>query len=237
MVAESLQAFPHLSPSQSIRERYAVAFSDPRQVNRRSKNLFDRVFGGFALAVALPGAIILLLIHAILCALFESERGPILVSFNAISQGKLFRKFKFRVVRQSHVDTSAALAGDWRAYAAEWDPRCRTYLGRFLKKYYLDELPQILNIALGHMSFVGPRPLAVHHYHRDLSQGNVHRKIIKAGLFGPSQAQKGKTQYGVPDEEYKYLDAVMRMSAGRLLLYDIKLVFLGLVRVAEGKGL
>jgi hypothetical protein len=56
-------------------------------------------------------------------------------------------------------------------------------------------------------------------------------------LFGASQALKGTPRYGVQDEEYKYLDAVVRMPAGRLFFYDLKLILFGLIRVAEGKGL
>jgi lipopolysaccharide/colanic/teichoic acid biosynthesis glycosyltransferase len=87
------------------------------------------------------------------------------------------------------------------------------------------------------MSLVGPRPLALHHYQRDQDQGNIHRSAIKAGLFGPSQALKGTVHYGDQEEEYKYLDAVLHMPAGQLLLYDLKLICLGLFRAAQGKGL
>jgi len=141
------------------------------------------------------------------------------------------------VVRRAHINAAAAMDGDWHAYAAEWDPACRTLLGHFLKKFYLDEIPQLINVVLGHMSLVGPRPLAPHHYQRDCAQGNIQRRVIKAGLFGPSQAHKGTAQYGQQEDEYKYLDAVLRMPAGGLLLYDLKLICSGLFRVAQGKGL
>nr|WP_249803754.1 sugar transferase [Bradyrhizobium zhengyangense] len=226
-----------MPPSEDIRERYAFFFREALQVDRWSKNLFDRSIGAVALIAALPAALVILMAHIVLSTLLESERGPILVGYDAVSQGRVFRKLKFRVVRQSHVDSLAAAAGDWRAYAGEWNPNCRSLLGCFLKQFYLDELPQLFNIALGQMSFVGPRPLAVDHYHRDLRQGNVHRKLLKAGLFGPSQALKGTTKYGAQDEEYKYLHAVAQMSAVGLLCYDIKLILRGLVTVAEGKGL
>ncbi|MGX4771134.1 sugar transferase [Bradyrhizobium guangdongense] len=182
-------------------------------------------------------ALVILATHIFMCMFFESERGPLLISYSAVSKGRLFRKYKFRVVRQCYVDGAAAAAGEWRAYAAEWDPKCRTYLGQFLKRYYLDELPQLLNIVSGEMSFVGPRPLAIHHYRRDLEQGNVHRTLLTAGLFGPSQALKGTTRYGNQDDEYKYLDAVMHSPALSLVSYDLKLIALGLLRAAEGKGL
>lgn len=237
MVAEPQQAFPHLPPSRRIRERFSHVFDRACQTDRWSKNAFDRVGGALALISVMPFFLAIVIAHTVLSALFSSERGPLLVSYKAVSRGAIFRKYKFRVVKRSQIDFDAAALGDWHAYAAEWDPGCRTCLGSFLKRFYLDEVPQLLNVVLGQMSLVGPRPLAVHHYQRDLFQGNVHRKLLKAGLFGPSQALKGTRLYGEQDEEYKYLDAVMRMSATGLLCYDVKLIGLGLIRVAEGKGL
>jgi len=236
MAVEPELAFPHLPPSPSIRARYAELFEREPQAERWSKTVFDRLVGALAILVMLPLGCAIFIAHVLLSALFASERGPLFTSYDAISKGATFRKYKFRVVRQSYIDASAASAGDWHAYAAEWQPERRTYLGAFLKKFYLDELPQLLNVVLGEMSLVGPRPLACHHYRRDLSQGNIHRKLLKAGLFGPSQALKGTHLYGTQDEEYRYLDAVSRMSAVRLFCYDVKLICLGLVRVTEGAG-
>jgi lipopolysaccharide/colanic/teichoic acid biosynthesis glycosyltransferase len=235
MDAEPVQAFPHLPPSPTIRLRYARFFEFGATDERSAKVAFDRIVGSLALLGAVPIVCLILAAHAFISLFFPEERGSLLVSYSAISRGVVFRKLKFRTIRRAHIDTS--VEGDWRAYSAEWTPGCRTYLGHFLKSCYLDELPQLLNVVSGQMSLVGPRPLADHHYQRDLAQGNVHRKLLKAGLFGPSQALKGTQFYGQQDEEYRYLDAVNRMPAARLILYDIKLICLGLLRVAQGRGL
>jgi lipopolysaccharide/colanic/teichoic acid biosynthesis glycosyltransferase len=237
MASEPPQAFPHVPPSSIVREKYGHLFHHADPADRPSKNAFDLVVGFVALLATSPLFLAIAIAHGILSMISPHERGPLMVSYKAVSKGKVFRKYKLRVVRRNHINASAALDNDWHAYAAEWDPSCRTLLGSFLKKFYLDELPQLVNVAAGQMSLVGPRPLALHHYERDFAQGNIQRRMIKAGLFGPSQALKGTTRYGQQDDEYDYLDAVLRMPAGQLLLYDVKLICLGLFRVAQGKGL
>ncbi|WP_027518273.1 sugar transferase [Bradyrhizobium sp. WSM1417] len=237
MASEPTQAFPHLAPTQAVRESYGELFLDHQVPNRPAKEAFDRLVGGTVLLAVAPVVLAIAIAHAFLATILPSERGPLLISYTAVSRGLKFQKYKFRVVRRAHVDSAAALARDWHAYAAEWDPARRTLLGHVLKKFYLDEIPQLINVVLGNMSLVGPRPLALHHYERDCAQGNIQRAAIKAGLFGPSQALKGTPRYGEQDDEYKYLHAMKSMPPGRLILYDLRLIGLGMLRVAQGKGL
>jgi len=91
----------------------------------------------------------------------------------AVSAGKVFQKYKIRLIKEKYIDQEGAKRGDWLAYSAEWTPDSRTHVGQFAKKFYLDELPQFYSVLRGDMSIVGPRPLAVLHYERDRQQGNV----------------------------------------------------------------
>ena len=109
------------------------------------KRLFDIVF-------SLKGLIILSPIFLIVALLIKlTSKGP--VFYRGIRVGKdnkLFKIFKFRTM----VENAEAYGG---FCTAADDPRL-TKIGKVLKKYKLDELPQLVNVFLGEMSFVGPRP-------------------------------------------------------------------------------
>ena len=79
-------------------------------------------------------------------------------SYNAVSQGKVFPKYKIRLIKTKYIEPEGAKRGDWIAYSAEWNEDSRTIVGAFVKKFYLDEIPQFWNILKGDMSLVGPRP-------------------------------------------------------------------------------
>jgi lipopolysaccharide/colanic/teichoic acid biosynthesis glycosyltransferase len=237
-MSEPTPAFPYIPPDAGMLLRFETVFScaiPPR--DRLVKLAFDKAFGFLALIAVLPVLIIIYVSHFCIGIIAPDQRGRLLISYSAMSKGKAFPKYKFRVVKEAYIDKQAALRGDWQAYSAEWRADSHTYLGVYLKMFYLDELPQLVNILLGHMSVVGPRPLAKHHYERDLLQGNVYRKVLKAGLFGPSQALKGTDTYGSPEEEYKYVASYLKLSGLALLCCDIGLICRGLRVVAEGKGL
>jgi len=109
------------------------------------KRLFDIVFSLFGLILISP----LLLVVAVLIKI--SSPGPVFYRGERIGRsGKSFRIFKFRtMVADAENLGGPSTAGD--------DPRL-TKIGNFLKKYQLDELPQLINVMAGDMSLVGPRP-------------------------------------------------------------------------------
>ena len=135
------------------------------------KWLFDRVFSLLGLIVLCP----LLLIVALLIRL-KMPGGPVLFRQKRVGKdGKLFTMVKFRSMSVAHGGSSVSVAGESRI----------TPLGAKLRKYKLDELPELWNVLVGDMSFVGPRP-DVPGY-ADKLQGSD-RVILKLrpGITGPA---------------------------------------------------
>lgn len=113
------------------------------------KRFYDIVFS----IVGLP--FFLLLFIPIAIAIKTEDKGPVFYCGERLGKkGKTFKMFKFRSMKQNAPDIRLA---DGSTYNSENDPRV-TRIGKFLRKTSLDEIPQILNIFLGHMSFIGPRP-------------------------------------------------------------------------------
>lgn len=109
------------------------------------KNLFDKIFSCLGVCTLAP----LFLFVAILIK-FE-DRGPVFYRGVRIGQyGRPFRVFKFRTMVLNAENQGASSTSDD-------DPRI-TQIGKWLRKYKLDELPQLINVLRGEMSFVGPRP-------------------------------------------------------------------------------
>ena len=86
------------------------------------------------------------------------------------------------------------------------------------------------------MSIVGPRPLAVIHYERDLEQGNVTRKLLKGGLLGLGHINKGTSEMGNPRYEYEYIDKYIKKSSFQLMLLDIWIINKGIALMMRGGG-
>ena len=74
-----------------------------------------------------------------------------------VSGGKKMKKWKLRLIKTKYIEPEGAARHDWIAFSSEWSSESRTYVGSFVKKWYLDELPQLINIILGDMNWVGPR--------------------------------------------------------------------------------
>jgi lipopolysaccharide/colanic/teichoic acid biosynthesis glycosyltransferase len=119
----------------------------------------------------------------IAAAIWLEDRGPVFFCKECVSQGGgTFRQIKFRtMIPDAERDTGPVLS--WKA-----DPRI-TRVGRWLRKTALDELPQLVNILLGQMSWVGPRPqraVLVRGYLREIPNYGL-RHLVRPGLTGLAQ--------------------------------------------------
>ena len=117
------------------------------------KRFFKRFLDICISAVALPFVFVIVLIMA--PVIYFTDRGPVFYNAPRIGKdGKLFKMYKFRSM---YVNSPDIRLKDGSTYNSEEDPRV-TPVGRFMRKTSLDELPQFLNIFLGQMSLIGPRP-------------------------------------------------------------------------------
>lgn len=128
---------------------------------RSVKRGMDLVGALVAITIFLP---LMLVIATAIC--LSSPGAPIFVHRRVGRFGRPFRMIKFRTMKCGSTRDLATHVGQDDGLASEWsemqklraDPRV-TALGRTLRKFSLDELPQLLNVVAGHMSLVGPRPV------------------------------------------------------------------------------
>jgi lipopolysaccharide/colanic/teichoic acid biosynthesis glycosyltransferase len=236
--AEPKEAFIYKAPSDTIKEKYKEVFKIKYPLKAPIfKLVFDKIAALLILIGCSPIILLLFITNLIEGLLIPENRGPMFFYYNAVSGGKIFKKYKIRLIKEKYIDKELQAKGDWHAFSKEWVPESRTYLGKFVKKFYLDEIPQFWCVLKGEMSIVGPRPLAVHHYERDLKQGNVTRFLIKGGLLGLGHIMKGTPAMGNPVYEYEYINRYINSSSFSLLLLDLKIIWRGIIVMFKGKGL
>jgi len=173
------------------------------------KRVLDLVFSFLALVVLVIPMLLLSLV-----VLINSE-GPALYKQERVGlNGKRFTLYKFRSMRMDAESNGAQ-------WAVDDDPRV-TKVGRFMRMTRLDELPQLLNILKGDMSFVGPRPERPVFYEKfaEYIDGFDERLKVKPGLTGLAQISGG---YNLKPEEKVAYD--IEYIETRSLWLDFKLVF------------
>jgi exopolysaccharide biosynthesis polyprenyl glycosylphosphotransferase len=199
--------------------------SGPRQV---LKDLFDRSLAALALMVLSP------LLVAIAVGVRLSDKGPAL--FTQTRVGKDGRPFKIYKFRTMVVDAEARLADlqaqnefDGVLFKIRKDPRI-TALGAHLRKWSLDELPQLFNVLLGDMSLVGPRPALPDEAARYAD--HVRRRlVVKPGLTGMWQVN-GRSNLSW--EETVRLD--LRYVENWSLALDLQILWKTLWVILSGSG-
>ena len=101
------------------------------------------------------------------------NKGEMFFFCNLVSAGHVVCMFKIRLIKAKYIEPNGAKRGSWIAYAAERTLDSLTYVGRFVKKFYINEPPQFSSILRGCMSVVGTRPLLTIYYKRDLAHKSL----------------------------------------------------------------
>lgn len=142
------------------------------------KRILDFIIG----LIALPFIIVITLIMAPI--IYFNDKGPIF--YNASRLGRNGKPFKMYKYRSMMVNAPDIRNKDGSTYNGDDDPRV-TKVGRFMRKTSIDELPQFLNVLLGDMSLIGPRPDPLD----DMEIYTEHQKKklnVRPGITGYNQA-------------------------------------------------
>lgn len=189
------------------------------------KRVFDIICSLFALVILFPFMIIVVLI----VALSDGQGHPFFVQKRTGRNGKEFKLIKLRTMKLNAECELENLQHknemDGPVFKIQDDPRI-TKLGKFLRKFGFDEVPQLLNILTGSMSFVGPRPPLP----KEVEQYSTYdraRLLVKPGLTCYWQVSPNRNS--VSFKEWMELDR--KYIAERSFLLDIKLIFLTAIRV------
>lgn len=186
------------------------------------KRLFDVIASGLGLIVLSP----LFLILAIWIKL--DSKGPVFYRQVRVGyKNKDFRIYKFRSMRVGADKGSLVTIGGH-------DPRV-TKSGYFIRKFKFDELPQLINVFLGDMSLVGPRP-EVRHYVDYWTPEQMHVLDVKPGITDPASIKfrnENELMEKAEDPERYYIEVIMQEKIKLYLeyvdkhsfLYDIGLIF------------
>lgn len=170
------------------------------------KNCFDRLIAFLGIFVLLPVLVIIGIFIRI-----RMPEGPVLFSQKRVGRdGKTFTLYKFRSMKMAHDGSSISVAGESRI----------TPLGAMLRKYKLDELPELWNVLIGDMSFVGPRP-DVPGY-ADMLTGEEKRILeLRPGITGPASLKYRNEEELLAQvtDPKEYNDTVIYPDKVRLNLY------------------
>lgn len=185
------------------------------------KWIFDRVVALFGLLVLWP----VLLVVAILIRI-KMPGGPVIFKQKRVGRnGRLFTMYKFRSMTVGHGGSSVSVAGESRI----------TPLGAKLRHYKLDELPELWNVLIGDMSFVGPRP-DVPGYADQLKGKDRDVLKLRPGITGPASLKYRDEEdlLAMQSDPQKYNDEVIFPDKVRINLYymhhysfikDIEMIF------------
>lgn len=179
--------------------------------------------------VAAPALVIGALVVAAHAIAQRDLRHAFFVQPRVGHRGRVFNLIKFRTMREAREGNFAAWSGGDQARV--------TSFGKFLRNAHLDELPQLINVARGEMSFIGPRPemLEVEAWASEHVEGFTSRLAIKPGITGLAQVTQGYT--GRDIGAYTEKLAINRAYLERMsFAFDLQILARTCLWMLRGKG-
>ncbi|MBO5746227.1 MAG: sugar transferase [Clostridia bacterium] len=218
MILKEWDRLPEEFRNKSVKEYYDILCN--RKFSLVLKRLFD-IFVSFAmLLVLMPVFIVIAVIIKI------DSRGPVFYRQVRVTQyGKIFRIFKFRTMVQNadKIGTQVTVNNDSRV----------TKIGRFLRKYRLDELPQLIDVLRGTMTFVGVRP-EVPKYVEAYTDEMMATLLLPAGITSKTSIfykDESELLDNSNDTDKTYIEAVLPQK----MVYNLKGIknfsFLGDIKI------
>ncbi len=193
------------------------------------KCFFKRIIDFIGALILLPFVLLEIIILAPI--IWLTDKGP--VFYNAYRAGKNYKPFKMFKLRSMYVNSPDLKNADGSTFNSDNDPRV-TPIGRILRKTSLDEFPQFLNILLGYMSFVGPRP-KIWHAEKTLDSFEGEKRksyTVKPGVTGYAQAYYRNS---ITQDEKFHWDAYYaeHLSLGM----DVKIIWKTIISVLASKNI
>ncbi len=213
----------HMKPDMQIID------SRVRWIEPILKNISDIFFSFIALTLLSPFFALIALIIRI------DSRGPIFFIQERIGlRGRKFKLFKFRTMVKDAASVQHILEkqneADGPAFKIKYDPRI-TKVGRILRKTGLDELPQLLNVVIGEMSLIGPRP-PVEKEVVQYERWQLRRLSVKPGITCTWQVLDNRNE--VSFDKWMKLD--LQYIDNWTMMNDMKLIFLTLNSIIKATG-
>ena len=205
-----------------------------RSANQAAKRVLDLLLAGSALIVAFP----LIVLAAILVKLIDG--GPMF--FRQTRVGRAGRRFsipKIRTMRrdaderlEEYLKANPAMREEWTTrYKLRDDPRLISGVGRLLRRFSIDELPQLWTVLKGDMSLVGPRPLPDYHLEKFSTSFVEFRQRVRPGITGLWQIMV-RSDGGTEDQEAFDTYYIRNWS----VWFDLYLLGRTIAAVASGRG-
>ena len=196
--------------------------SQAAQGHSPTMTVAKRIFDLLAILAAAP-AVLLILAIAMLAIVISSGRPIFYIQDRIGLRGQVFPMIKLRTMRAvAASDAVATSIGDQRV----------TSVGRVLRRYRIDELPQLLNVLKGDMSLIGPRPeqpILVQQYRRAIPDFD-HRQLVKPGISGLAQVMYGyasnveETQIKVAYDRF-YVENASVLLEAKIMIWTMQTVF------------